>query len=203
MTDHHLGEGKLYEGTKQLRAWPMNKAAYCGYRGWSLPTDEDPLEEGRLVEYLDGGKANHERHEGYISWSPADVFDKAYRPCETHVDRMRIEHSQLSERITKAVGFISGNTAPGVFAMMGTDDQMLLIAQVDAMRAYSGVLALRLRRAMLEDAKLKPAEPYRAQDGSAEPALTVSNGGGQTFTHDRPPVHVDIAGGSTKEETIG
>jgi hypothetical protein len=36
--------------------------------------------EGFLVEYLDGGEANHKDYDGYISWSPKDVFERAYRP---------------------------------------------------------------------------------------------------------------------------
>jgi len=70
---------KLYEGTKQLRAKPMNKQDYCAYRGWEVPANEDATEAGYLVEYVDGGKPNDDRHEGYISWSPADVFERTYR----------------------------------------------------------------------------------------------------------------------------
>lgn len=74
---------KKYEGTKQLFAKPMNKAEYCAYRGWEVPADEDPNESGYLVEYTDGGKANHPDHEGYISWSPADVFERTYHEIES------------------------------------------------------------------------------------------------------------------------
>lgn len=68
----------LYRGTKELKAWPMTKAEYVEYRGWEMPTDEDPTEAGYLVEYLDNGKANHLEHSGYVSWSPADVFEHTY-----------------------------------------------------------------------------------------------------------------------------
>ncbi|MFP3675023.1 DUF2829 domain-containing protein, partial [Bacillus sp. SIMBA_031] len=40
----------------------------------------DPNEPGYLVEYLDGGKPNIEGHQGYVSWSPADVFERSYQP---------------------------------------------------------------------------------------------------------------------------
>jgi hypothetical protein len=33
-----------------------------------------------LVEYIDGGAANHPQHKGYISWSPLDVFHRSYHP---------------------------------------------------------------------------------------------------------------------------
>ena len=73
---------KKYVGTKKLKAIPMNKEEYCQYRQLEVPLNENPKEEGYLVEYLDGGKPNDERHLGYISWSPKDVFEKAYKLIE-------------------------------------------------------------------------------------------------------------------------
>ena len=73
---------KNYVGTKKLKAIPMNKEEYCQYRQWEVPLNENPKEEGYLVEYLDGGKPNDERHLGYISWSPKDVFEKTYKLIE-------------------------------------------------------------------------------------------------------------------------
>lgn len=75
---------KKYLGTKLILAQPMTRKAYNDYRGWQLPEDEKHLanEAGFLVEYVDGGRANDERHAGYISWSPADVFAKAYREID-------------------------------------------------------------------------------------------------------------------------
>lgn len=67
-------------GTKRIQSWPMNRAQYNAYRGWQLPDDEDGSDEGYLVEYMDGGKTNDERHDGYISWSPKEVFENAYQP---------------------------------------------------------------------------------------------------------------------------
>ena len=66
-------------GTKIVKASAMSRAEYNAYRGWILPSDENGDDQGYLVEYLDGGKANHPGHAGYISWSPADVFNRAYR----------------------------------------------------------------------------------------------------------------------------
>lgn len=68
-------------GTKVVLLTPMNRLEYCVYRGWQLPENENGNDEGYLVEYTDGGKPNDDRHAGYISWSPKDVADRAYRPC--------------------------------------------------------------------------------------------------------------------------
>lgn len=66
-------------GTKVVLAKPMTLGEYNKYRGWPMPDDEDPSKNGYLVEYTDGGQSNHPGHVGYISWTPADTFDKAYR----------------------------------------------------------------------------------------------------------------------------
>lgn len=76
----NLGAGQTYIGVKLIKAVPMDRQAYNDYRGWTLPDDEVGADAGYLVEYLDGGQANHPDHAGYISWSPAEVFDRAYRP---------------------------------------------------------------------------------------------------------------------------
>jgi hypothetical protein len=72
-------DSQTYIGTKLIAAVPMNRADYNVYRGWTLPADENGADDGYLVEYLDGGKPNHPAHAGYVSWSPKEQFDNAYR----------------------------------------------------------------------------------------------------------------------------
>lgn len=72
----------LHIGTKQINSYPMTRLAYNKFRGWDLPTDENGSDEGYLVEYLDGGTPNVAGFEGYVSWSPKEVFDKAYRTVD-------------------------------------------------------------------------------------------------------------------------
>lgn len=76
----------LYEGTKRLKAQPLTRGEYNQYRGWTTPEGEEPSDEGYLVECTDGGKPNDPRHAGYISWSPKDVFEQAYKevPAQHH-----------------------------------------------------------------------------------------------------------------------
>lgn len=74
------GEGmRRYVGTKAINAKPMTRAAYNDLRGWELPADENGDDAGYLVEYADGQRPNVEGFAGYVSWSPADVFERAYR----------------------------------------------------------------------------------------------------------------------------
>jgi hypothetical protein len=69
----------LYVGTKRILAKPMTRGDYNKYRGWETPSDENPADTGYLVEYLDSPDSNHPDHSHYISWSPQDVFEKAYQ----------------------------------------------------------------------------------------------------------------------------
>lgn len=69
-------------GTKIINAKPMTRQAYNDLRGWTVPSNENPADEGYLVEYLDGGTPNLADFKGYVSWSPKDVFERAYRPMD-------------------------------------------------------------------------------------------------------------------------
>jgi len=70
---------KQFIGTKIINALPMDRLAYNVFRGWKLPDDEDGTDKGYLVEYLDGGEPNTKEYKGYISWSPKEQFDNAYK----------------------------------------------------------------------------------------------------------------------------
>ena len=72
----------LHIGTKLVDAKPMTRADYNVLRGWPLPADENGDDAGYLVEYLDGGQPNHPDYGGYISWSPAGVFNTSYHPYQ-------------------------------------------------------------------------------------------------------------------------
>jgi hypothetical protein len=67
-------------GHKNIMATPMTRGDYNKYRGWQLPADERYTDEGYLVEYEPraGEASNVQGHDGYVSWSPKQVFDDAY-----------------------------------------------------------------------------------------------------------------------------
>lgn len=60
-----------YIGTKLIKAKPMTRGEYNEYRGWKIPENENPQDEGYLVVYVDSND--------YVSWSTKDVFERAYR----------------------------------------------------------------------------------------------------------------------------
>ncbi len=92
---------KTYIGTKIIKAIPMTRIEMIDYRGWTLPADEDGADDGYLVEYTDGGKANDPRHVGYISWSPKDVFAAAYREMNGMTFGMALELLKLGKRVAR------------------------------------------------------------------------------------------------------
>lgn len=103
---------KTYIGTKTVKAKPMTRGEYNAYRGWAMPADENGTDAGYLVEYIDGGKANDSRHAGYISWSPGDVFERAYREVPTdYRQRVRDEHALLTSNLDKLRLFLCGEQA--------------------------------------------------------------------------------------------
>lgn len=138
---------RLYEGTKRLLATPMTRGAYNQYRGWETPADENPKDEGYLVEYQDGGKANDARHANYISWSPKDVFDRSYKelPVSTlppHQQRVLNEKQELDIRITRLDEFIQRNA---LFRELDPEEQARMRRQLDVMRELSVIFGERVK----------------------------------------------------------
>ena len=105
---------KNYIGTKNIKARPLTKQEYCDYRGWAVPPDEDPNEEIYLVEYAvdPESKPNHPDHEGYITMSPKHVFEKAYKPADTYLDRLIIERDNLEDKLAKLTVALAQNKIP-------------------------------------------------------------------------------------------
>ena len=96
---------KKYVGVKLIEAKPMTRGDYNKYRGWTIPEDENPNDEGYLVKYSDD----------YVSWSPKGVFDEAYREYEAnelpqtalgmisddYKERFKAEYQQVKIRYDK------------------------------------------------------------------------------------------------------
>lgn len=89
-------------GTKIVLLTPMNRAEYNLYRGWQLPANERGEDDGYLVEYTDGGEPNDQRHAGYISWSPKEQADAAYRPAAGMPFGLAVEAMKQGKRVARA-----------------------------------------------------------------------------------------------------
>lgn len=56
-----------YIGVEKFEAKPMTRGEYNIYRGWQIPADENPADEGYLVKYCDG----------YETWIVKEIFEEA------------------------------------------------------------------------------------------------------------------------------
>ena len=66
-----MSEEKNYIGVKIVKAKFMTRGDYNKFKGWTIPADENPADEGYLVRYPDG----------YISWCPHKQFEEAHSEC--------------------------------------------------------------------------------------------------------------------------
>lgn len=102
-----------------------------------LPTDPIP----RTMEKVeDGYKVVYE--DGYQSWLPKEVFEKAYKPADTFKDRLMIEQLELAERLDKLCSFVDSPK----FEEVVTDKEQreLLLRQRKCMGEYLFVLGKRI-----------------------------------------------------------
>lgn len=83
---------KTYIGTKIIQAKPMTRGEYNNFRGWQIPQDENPNDDGYLVKYPDG----------YISWSPKQVFEDAYRIQDGLTFGLAIEALKQGKKVSRA-----------------------------------------------------------------------------------------------------
>lgn len=91
-----------YIGNKVIQAKPMTRQEYNTLRGWTVPVDENPADEGYLVEYMDGGQPNLPGFAGYVSWSPTDVFERAYRKTSAMTFGDALVMLKAGQRVARA-----------------------------------------------------------------------------------------------------
>lgn len=124
---------KKYVGTKHIEAEPMLMQE--AYDKGLLQAGKMPVENklGYIVKYNDG----------YLSWSPKDVFEAAYEVEETPLDRLYIERKELDEKFRKLCTLIGKKD----FAEVIKDEEMrtLLRLQQHYMGEYLSILNVRIK----------------------------------------------------------
>lgn len=143
-----------YIGVKQVEAKPMTRGDYNDYRGWTVPADENPNDEGYMVKYADD----------YVSWSPKETFEKSYhivgvRPLNDtallmvstdYKDRFLAEYFQLKTRL-EGLKTMLQNWDNGKLSFIPTCPRSTYDLQVEAMTKYLAILE---SRAKIEDINL-------------------------------------------------
>ena len=128
---------KKYIGTKVVEARPMNEihAESVGYARKNI--DNHEWREGYHVRYTNPDGST------YDSWSPKSVFEEAYKPSDTVLDRLKIERYELRERIEKLEDFIGLNFSEAA-EKAGSLQAALLVCQRSYMVNYLDVLETRI-----------------------------------------------------------
>lgn len=90
-----------YFGVKHIYATSMNRQAYNEKRGWTVPEDENPSDEGYMVESVDSPNPNTNFSPYYVSWSPKDIFDAEYRPIDGMTFGIAIEMLKKGEKVAR------------------------------------------------------------------------------------------------------
>lgn len=82
---------KDYIGVKVVEAEPTSRGEYNEYRGWQIPRDENPEDEGYHIRYPDG----------YESWCPKKQFNEAYRKCDNMTFGIAIEAMKKGNKVAR------------------------------------------------------------------------------------------------------
>lgn len=92
-----------YYGTKKVNAKSMTRGEYNDLRGWEIPENENPSDLGYLVEYPDSAQGNGvSGFAGYVSWSPAEVFEKSYTKNHSHTFGHALEALKSGHRVARS-----------------------------------------------------------------------------------------------------
>ena len=145
-------KSKLYLGVKLISAEPCSQDQYAGAKNFG---DLSKLSGGIDRE---GYKVVYE--DGYTSWSPKDVFEKAYKSIKTisdlkstkwfkigniptppHQGRVVTEMLDLDKKIEALDSFILSNP---IYKTLPIGEQDRLVKQVQAMQYYFGILIDRI-----------------------------------------------------------
>ena len=143
-----------YIGIKLVEAEPMTRGAYNEYRGWTIPENENPDDEGYLVKYSDG----------YEAWCPKNQFEESNTPVGENLladtvplmtsadykDRFRAEYHQLVYRFRRLIEMLD-KWDKGQLDFVPTCPRSTYNIQVRAMSDYIAALEA---RAMIENVQL-------------------------------------------------
>lgn len=127
---------KKYLGTKLVTAKPMTRVEAKAVLGKFInPAKQEYSGEGYLVRYEDG----------YQSWSPKEVFDKAYKPADNFLDRLIIERDEVQQRLSSLTSALMQEDFQ---EKVGSKQYYWMQEQRNAMEIYVEVLNKRIKHAI-------------------------------------------------------
>lgn len=118
---------KQYIGTKLIEAKEMNRGDYNVYRGWTIPENENPADEGYLVKHSDG----------YESWSPKKQFEEAYRESNNMTFGLALEALKKGKKVAR-----KGWNGKGMFLFLAKSTDIETDADLTVCEHMQGNLVL-------------------------------------------------------------
>lgn len=154
-----------YQCHKVVNACPMTRGAYNELRGWTVPENENPEDEGYLVEYLDSPNQVHPDYTHYISWSPKDIFEAGYilKPSHTqgsffmrYLEDMAMEVARIRTDLQQKMLELQSKLCIDV-----TDEERAAVGELamiyQALRNHHGAMGCALAQLSLVDSTIDPA----------------------------------------------
>ena len=127
---------KKYLGTKLVTAKPMTREDAEAVLGKFIkPAKQEYSGEGYLVRYEDG----------YQSWSPKEVFDKAYKHADKFLDHLIIERDEVQQRLSSLTSALMQEDFQ---EKVGSKQYYWMQEQRNAMEIYVEVLNKRITHAI-------------------------------------------------------
>lgn len=74
-----------------VEAEPMSRVAYNEKRGWKVPSNENPNDEGYYLK----------RDDGYLTWCTKEQFKSDFRPIEGMTFGMAVEALKRGKRVAR------------------------------------------------------------------------------------------------------
>lgn len=126
---------KKYIGTKQIEAEPMTMGE--ADKKCLVTVGE------RLSKHAKETEGYHLKYDnGIETWLPKDEFEKTYKVADTFLDRLQIEHDELTEKFDKCEAFVDSEKFREV--VKGDYPAFLLCLQRDIMGRYGAILEQRM-----------------------------------------------------------
>lgn len=129
---------KKYIRKKEILAQPIGYIEFQQYIGIEQYIDIDSEAMVNKPGYM------IESRDGLLFWKSKEDFERSYKPSETFLDRLIVEHSELEEKYKMLSAFIDGNKAFSGLDKIEKDD---LAHQQVIMKEYLMVLNARIERA--------------------------------------------------------
>ena len=137
---------KQYIGIKVVAARPMTRGDYNIFRGWQIPADEDPADEGYVMKY----------ENGHVQWLPKDMFESDYKEYDEstlpataigmvssdYKECFQAEYKQLRIRYEKLKRMLK-KWDEGTLELEPVCPRSLYDMQINAMSEYIAVLEAR------------------------------------------------------------